>query len=511
MVDTTLGLMLPVVSVAEMKSLDAEALRSVGEDVLVEKAGTAVAQAALAMLHGGYGRRVLVVAGKGNNGADGRVAARLLARRGALVEVIDPAGGKLVRADRRSGGVPGEGERGAALLWPVADLVIDAAFGTGFKGTYDPPGVPPGVPVLAVDIPSGVQGDSGEAAGSPLAAERTVSMAALKPGLLQWDGRRLSGTVEVVDIGIDARGVATTWLVEDSDVVVSLRAKAVDAHKWETAVAIVGGSPGMAGAALLAARGASRAGAGMVRLLVPEGAIEALPPGEAVVRGLPAEGLHSSVEKESRRCKVLVAGPGLGRSSAAVDGVRGIVASMRMPLVIDADGLYALGDGDEAARVLRSRPSDFPPVVLTPHDGEATRLAGRAPGKDRLAAAADLASRLGAIVLLKGATTVVASPPAGVESGEGPGSAPALRYVVTSGSPRLATAGSGDVLSGVIGAFIARDVPPALAAALAAHVHGRAASLGRAEGMISFDLPDLVSAWLSAAGCGALEGAGIAC
>ncbi len=187
--------MRPVLTTDEMAAVDAAALASTPLEELVERAGTAVALAAVELLGGAYGRRVVVVCGKGNNGADGRVAARLLARRGARVAVVAPdAPGPLGGGD------------------PPVDLVIDAAFGTGFRGTFEAPLVAPGVPVLAVDIPSGVSGDTGAAAGTPLAAVATITFVAAKPGLLMGDGARLAGQVRVVDIGLPPGESAIGWM-----------------------------------------------------------------------------------------------------------------------------------------------------------------------------------------------------------------------------------------------------------------------------------------------------------
>jgi NAD(P)H-hydrate epimerase len=338
------------------------------------------------------------------------------------------------------------------------------------------------VPVLAVDIPSGVDGDTGQACGEPLRADVTVTFAALKPGLLQGDGLLLAGRVEVADIGLDA-GRARTWVVEDADVVTRLAPRSRRAHKWQSALAVVAGSPGMTGAAALCARAAYRAGAGMVRLGVPGGDPADLPVLEAVATRLPEGGWASEALVMAERCRAVVVGPGLGRAPGTADDVRALVAGAGAPVVVDADGLVALGTGDAVTAALAVGPG---PVVLTPHDGEFTRLAGAAPGPDRIADAARLAARCGAVVLLKGAVTVVADPGGDV-------------LLVTAGSPRLATAGTGDVLSGAIGAFVARGVEPHLAAALAAHVHGRAAALGPAEGLVAGDLADLVADWLSAA------------
>jgi NAD(P)H-hydrate epimerase len=458
-----------VLRVEEMRAVDAEALARVSEQTLVERAGTAVATWALRLLGGTYGRHVVVVAGKGNNGADGRVAAARLARRGARVTVVDA-------------------EDAPGRIGPVGavDLVIDAAYGTGFRGTYRAPAVPAGVPVLAVDIPSGVNGDTGEACGEPLRADVTVTFAALKTGLVQGDGPVLAGRVEVADIGLDV-SAARQWMIEDADVARLLAPRPHDAHKWQSALAVVAGSPGMTGAAELCAHAAYRTGAGMVRLGVPGGNPAELPVPEAVGAALPAAGWSSPALAMSQRCRALVLGPGLGRAEATVASVRDVVARSTLPIVVDADGLYALGTGDEIGAVVRAAPGAAGaarPVVLTPHEGEFTRLSGAPPGVDHITAASTLAQRCGAVVLLKGPTTVVADPAGRV-------------LLATAGSPRLATAGTGDVLSGAIGAFMARGVEPQCAAALAAHVHGRAAALGPPEGLVAGDLAELMGRWLS--------------
>jgi ADP-dependent NAD(P)H-hydrate dehydratase / NAD(P)H-hydrate epimerase len=457
----------PVVTVAEMRAADAAALAHVDQAALVARAGTAVAFAALRLLGSGYGHRIVVVAGKGNNGADGRVAGAVLRRRGSRVTLLDAA-------------APGR--------LPPCDLVIDAAYGTGFRGTYAAPLVPPGARVLAVDIPSGVDGDSGLASGRPMPADRTVTFAALKPGLLQGDGPRLAGEVVVADIGVPV-GEPPVGLVEDADVAAAVPRRSPSSHKWATAVAVVAGSPGMEGAAALAAAGASHAGAGMVRLAVP--GVPTDQPGpwpiEAVRLALPADGWADDVLDVLSRCRALVVGPGLGRDEHTGVEVRRLVAASPVPVVADADALFALGDAEPARPVL----AGDRPVVLTPHDGEYERLAGEPPGPDRVAAARRLADRTGAVVLLKGSLTAVASPSPGPDA-VGP------VQLAAAGSSRLATAGTGDVLSGIVGAFLARGAAASTAAALAAHVHGRAAGRGPAEGLVAEDLPPLVAGWLSA-------------
>ncbi len=450
----------------EMRAADAAALEFASHETLVRRAGTAVAHAALGLLGGSYGRRVVVVAGKGSNGADGRVAADVLARRGARVLVVEAE------------------EATADTVLPACDLVIDGAYGTGFRGSYDAPGLPAGARVLAIDIPSGVDADSGDAPGDAVEAEETVTFAAYKPGLLQGDGERLSGRVEVADIGI-AFDVPKAMLVEDSDVAALVPRRGRDGNKWTHAVGVAAGSAGMEGAAVLCTRGAMAAGAGMIRLGSP-GDPSAAWPTEAVRMHLPAQGWARAFLDATAKCKAVVIGPGLGTGDAVAEEIRSVIAAIGVPLVIDADALTALGDTG-AARTLLSKRSA--PSVLTPHDGEYARIAGSMPGPDRLAASRGLASATGAVVLLKGPLTAVAAPDA-------------LRtpdvLLAGAGVPALATAGSGDVLSGVIGALCARGVDPLEAAALGAHIHGRAAQLGPPEGLVAGDLPSLLARVLSA-------------
>jgi ADP-dependent NAD(P)H-hydrate dehydratase / NAD(P)H-hydrate epimerase len=452
----------------ELRAADEAAIADVGLDTLVARAGQAVAAAALALLGGGYGKRAIVVAGRGHNGDDGRVAALLLSRRGVRIAMFDP------------GAAPRE--------LPSCDLVIDAAYGTGFRGEYLAPAVAPGTPVLAIDVPSGLDADTGLACPGAVRATQTVTMAALKPGLLMGDGPRLAGAIEVAPIGI-AVAPGNLWLVEDADIASWLAPRDRETNKWKSACVVVAGSAGMVGAARFSASGALRAGSGMVRWCVPGAAPASLPVSEAVALAVPAGDFADAVLQELHRCRALVIGPGLGSASKVVASVRRLVGEAEVPVVVDADGLGALGSLERAAKVLARRSV---PAVLTPHDGEYERLARTAeggdgrPGADRLGAARSLASRLGAVVLLKGSTTVVAAP-----DGRG--------LFVTSGSARLATAGTGDVLSGVVGAFLARGLDPFRAAALAAHVHGRAAGRGFAEGLLAGDLPELVAAVLSSA------------
>ncbi|MGQ0830443.1 MAG: NAD(P)H-hydrate dehydratase [Microthrixaceae bacterium] len=442
--------MIPVLTPAEMAAIDAAAPEPV--EVLIERAGAAVARVALEMLGGGYGRRVVVVAGPGNNGADGRAAASRLRRRGARVEEVDA-----VSAPDRL---------------PPNDLVIDAAFGAGLRREYVAPD-PEGSPVLAVDLPSGVSGLTGQVEGRAMQATRTVTFAALKPGLLLEPGRSLAGAVSLADIGLDV-GEALINLIESSDVSRWIPARPADSHKWDAAVLVIAGSPGMTGSAQLAAAAAQRAGAGMVRLATPGASSDAARPVESV--GVCLE--PGPWAAAAGRCRSLVIGPGLGRGDAIGAQVRALLADADLPTVVDADALVALaghlGDGS------RRRAAD---TVLTPHDGEFEHLTGARPAADRIAAARDLAATSGSVVLLKGPTTIVANAGGDVR-------------VVTTGDARLATAGTGDVLSGVVGALLARGVPAFDAAAAGAWIHGRACAHGPSTGLVASDLLDALPAAL---------------
>ena len=445
--------MVPIVTPDEMRDIDASA--DVPEQVLIDRAGSAVARAAIRMLGGTYGRVVNVIVGKGNNGADGRVAAQRLAARGVKVRLFDAAD--------------------CPAVLPDADLVIDAAYGTGFHGTWDPPD-PGDALVLAVDVPSGVDGLTGAVSGAVLAATRTVTFAALKPGLLVPPGSELSGAVEVADIGLEEQVErhAGAHLVQGVDVAEWLPPRAADAHKWKSAVRVVAGGTGMTGAARLTAHAAMRAGAGMVQLSAP-GSVVSDAPTEVVQQPIPAAAWARQVLDHLDRFHALVVGPGLGRSDATTNDVRTVVAGAAVPVVVDGDGLFAMAwNADGAGALLRDRGR---PTVLTPHDGEYGLLAGTSPRPDRFAAARRLAADTGAVVLLKGRATVIADP-AGTT------------FVVTAGDERLATAGTGDVLAGIIGALLAQGLDGLHAAAAGAWLHGRAARLAPARGMVAGDIAD---------------------
>jgi ADP-dependent NAD(P)H-hydrate dehydratase / NAD(P)H-hydrate epimerase len=453
--------MLPIVTPDQMRAIDAAA--SEESTVLIERAGSAVARAAIRMLGGTYGRTVNVIVGPGNNGNDGRVAARQLDARGVRVRTFEAAS--------------------CPQVLPVCDLVIDAAYGTGFRGTWRAPDVGE-ARVLAVDIPSGVDGLTGAVSGPALVADRTLTFCALKPGLVLSPGAELAGEVEVVDIGLDAGEVGVHFL-QAADVARWMPHRDAETHKWQAAVRVIAGSRTMPGAAALVAAAALRTGAGMVHWSSPgSGDVERMPL-EAVQRSVPPTGWANEVLQSFDRFHSIVLGPGLGRADDTAANARAVAIAAPLPIVIDGDGLFAMAwNADGAAALLRQRTA---PTVLTPHDGEYRVLTGVAPTVDRIASARRLAVDSDSVVLLKGPSTVVADP-----SGE--------VLVVRSGDQRLATAGTGDVLAGVIGALIAMRVDPFEAAAMGAWIHGRAALNGPTVGLVASDLPDLISRLVSEIG-----------
>ncbi len=443
--------MRPIITPVEMRRVDDAATEPL--DSIIDRVGALVAIAAVDLLGGTYGRRVVVLAGPGNNGADGRAAARHLSRRGVrCIEV------PVTQQDL-----------------PSCDLVVDAAFGTGLSREYVAPAIPIGTPVLSVDIPSGFDGLTGVALGSPVRATRTLVLGALKPGLLFEPARSAAGEIRIVDIGLDATKLIepSSFQIEPTDVAAWLPRLRADTHKWKAACWVVAGSPGMMGAATLAARGAQRGGASYVRLSSP-GVSEV----ESVAPEIVVSTMSTSLETpDVDRISSLVVGPGLGREPDKTTGVLELLARVDTPIVLDADALWHLGaDRQRGAAVMGQRSS---PTVLTPHDGEFSQLFGSPPDSDRIAAAQTAANELGCVVLLKGATTVIAEP-----------RRPAI--VMSDGDARLATAGTGDVLAGLIGALLAHGVPAQEAAASGAYLHAKAALLGPETGLTATDVAELI-------------------
>jgi ADP-dependent NAD(P)H-hydrate dehydratase / NAD(P)H-hydrate epimerase len=425
----------PLYSAAEMRAAEERYPGypdTAGE--LMERAGAAVATEVLRSFP--EAGRIAVVCGGGANGGDGRIAARILRETGRdAVETDDPSG---------------------------ADLVIDALFGTGFHGAPRPDAAAvieriaaSGCPVVSVDLPSGVDASTGEVAGAAVQADVTVTFHGRKVGLAVSPGRFRAGTVVVADIGLDP---APTAIVRATPAVLDRvpRRSAGDTKFTAGSLLVVGGSRGTTSAAVLAATAALRADAGYVTLAVPTECLRvaetlALEPVKRAFEWADGAG---ALDADLGRASALALGPGLGRSEEARRLVRDLLERSSLPAVVDADGLFGLEPVGRDA-----------PLVLTPHAGELARLLGRESGwvsAHRLQAAALCAERFAAVVLLKGADTIVRAPDG-------------RTIVCDTGPPSLATAGTGDVLTGIVGAFLAKGLDAVDAAAAAAVAHGLAA------------------------------------
>jgi hydroxyethylthiazole kinase-like uncharacterized protein yjeF len=503
--------MKPVLTPAQAVELDrATQARGTSAETLMERAGRSVARATVDLMGGSYGRRAVVVCGKGNNGGDGLVAARHLARAGMAVAVVmievpqdlrEPAATNLARlraeTDARilsADALPGELAR--------AVVAVDAIFGTGFRGmpedewatAIDEMNASP-VPVVAIDIPSGVDGTSGAVAGDAVAADLTVTFGAAKTGALLLPGAERAGAVRVVDIGFPEDLIHTDlWLTEPEDVAAALPEREADTHKRASGVLlIVAGSRGMTGAPRLIAEAAGRIGAGLVVVAVPTEILPIVQAGltETVFVGLPytadgtvAAGAVDQLIERLGDADALAIGPGMTTHPETAGAVRALVARSPVPVVLDADGLNAY-TGDAAALARRSSE-----LVVTPHVGEFGRLTGVKPRDleaDRVGHVRRLADDAQAVALLKGSRTLIAEPRGRVR-------------LNTTGSPVLATAGSGDVLTGTIGGLLARGLGSADAAVTAAYLHGLAGTLagrtlgeGTLAGDVAAHLPEAVA------------------
>lgn len=420
----------------------------------MDRAGHAVALAA-ARAGAGYGKRVVVLTGPGNNGGDGYVAARHLKRRGAQVEVhafAPPATAEArdAEAKARAAGVP------IVPLGPAtaADVVVDALFGGGMRR-----GLPDQVatwmrvtaPVIAVDYPTGLDPDTGEVAEAAFHATETVTFAALKTGHLRGQGPEYCGKITVADIGIQG-GEPSMLVAERSDA--PLPARARHAHKWSAgAVLVAGGSTGIVGASVLAGRAALNFGAGTVYVASPRPDLISL-----IAPELPTVEFGQAAEQVGR-FDVVVAGPGLAEDDLAE--ARPVLAKAER-VVLDAGGL--------TPATLEVAKEGGAEVVITPHDAEFARLAGVGAGSYSCRA---FAAKEGITVLRKGSPTMISD-----------GGLPVL---VTTGGPELATIGTGDVLAGMIGALWARGLGPVEATVSAAYWHGVAGASLAGQGTVTAD------------------------
>ncbi|MGE5599249.1 MAG: NAD(P)H-hydrate dehydratase, partial [Bacteroidota bacterium] len=460
-----------VVTGTEMGLLDRRAQREYGLAglILMENAGREVAAQVRARF--GPAARAAVICGPGNNGGDGLVAARHLHLAGHRVSCLLAADDEAFRGDAltnlriaRALGLPlhrpaDGGEDGLARALADYDVVIDALFGTGFRGVPRPPadGIiaavnAAGRPVAAVDIPSGVEADTGAVHGAAVRAAVTVTFALPKLGCLLHPGADHAGELVVAPISLPlalADGIER-HLTERAEVGAWLPKRPRDAHKGLNGrVLIVGGSPGLTGAPFLAARGALRAGAGLVTALIPAGLPAPEKPAEVMTGGLPAgpggdlgDGAAETLFAFAEKADVLAVGPGMGCGEGAWAALSAVLRAWAGPLVLDADALNLM-----AARAAEV-PMPRGPWILTPHPGEMARLVGAAVDRiqaDRPGYAARLAARHQAVVVLKGRPTIIAAPDGRIR-------------INPTGSPAMAAGGMGDVLTGVIAGLMGQGL-----------------------------------------------------
>ncbi|UCA53512.1 NAD(P)H-hydrate dehydratase [Streptomyces sp. WA6-1-16] len=471
-------------SVETVRAAEAALMQRLPEGALMQRAAAGLAAACGDLLRRNgrvYGSRVLLLVGSGDNGGDALYAGARLARRGAGVRALllapDRAHPGGLAAFRAAGGQVVDGPDGLGVL----DLVVDGITGIGGRGglredatelvhtvTRDR------TPVISVDLPSGVEADTGEVHGEAVRADATVTFGTYKPGLLIDPAAEHAGALRLVDIGLGPELPEPPDLeaLQYADVAALLPVPGAESDKYRRGVVgVVAGSERYPGAAVLAVAGALRGGAGAVRYVGP-GA-------DAVIARFPEALVHAGPPSKAGRVQAWVVGPGLGDGRAAEAAVADVLAA-DVPVLVDADGLRLLD-----AETVRTRTA---PTVLTPHAGEAAALLGTAREEvesGRLTAVRELAARYRATVLLKGSTTLIA------EARDTP-----VRVNPT-GTAYLATAGSGDVLSGLTGSLLAAGLAPRDAASVGAYLHGLAARHGSDGAPVSAqDIADgIPAAW----------------
>jgi ADP-dependent NAD(P)H-hydrate dehydratase / NAD(P)H-hydrate epimerase len=444
-------------SVETVRAAERELMARLPEGTLMQRAAAGLAASCADLLGRVYGKRVVLLVGSGDNGGDALYAGARLSRRGAAVTAVLLAPERThapgLTALRRAGG-RAAGTEGATALIARADLVVDGIVGIGGKGGLRPQAAPLAdaaqrsrAAVVAVDLPSGVDADTGEVRGSAVRADLTVTFGTHKPGLLIDPAREYAGVVRLVDIGLELSAEPELEALQHADVARLLPLPAAESDKYRRGVVgIAAGSARYPGAAVLAVAGALRGGAGAVRYVGPAG--------DAVIARFPETLVSDRGPKKAGRVQSWVVGPGAGDDAATVAEV----LATDVPVLIDADGLR-LADPD----AVRGRTA---PTLMTPHAGEAAALLGVSREEveaARLSSVRELAARYAATVLLKGSTTLVAA-----AGGRG-----AVRVNPT-GTSWLATAGSGDVLSGLAGSLLAAGLSALDAGSVGAYLHGLA-------------------------------------
>lgn len=488
----------------EMRELDRRAIQECGIPGiwLMEQAGAAVAHCAGVLAKPFVSPDFIILAGKGNNGGDAFVAARLLTKKEFHCQLYlttppEELSGDAAEAFRR---LPEWMQDSVKFTLTEQDfspesVVIDGLLGTGISGVPRTPAKEwieyvneSGQPVLSIDIPSGLNAETGEAECC-IQADMTVTLAAYKRGMFYRQGPQACGIVHLAPIGfpktlLDGESFGDTELFTEYDFRKSYRKEQFSTHKNQRGTLLVaGGSASYAGAPYLAAVSALRGGAGIVTLLVPEHAEKKSAPNALIVRSVPDNGsgcwtsaAETTVQETIEKSDAIVFGPGITTDQRALPVLKQLL-SAKLPMVLDADGLNLLAEHPHLVSYLHDQ------TVLTPHPGEFKRLQkafGLSPEGSRQDQAYELALHTGAVVVLKGQHTVVASPDGFVT-------------LNVSGTPALATAGSGDCLAGLCGAFLANGYPAPLAARIAVFLHGRAAERAAeagTHGVIADDLPN---------------------
>jgi ADP-dependent NAD(P)H-hydrate dehydratase / NAD(P)H-hydrate epimerase len=509
--------MLPLYTSDEMRRCDQAATAQYGIPslLLMENAARGAVDLAVKLYGPVRNRHIVLLCGKGNNGGDGFAMARHLLNRGAVVRVLTLAADADSKGDAGLNlGILRQMERydsrlsiaqieDASLLSAAFNehpaWIVDAMLGTGLDSPLR--GLVEDcvhaldkvrIPVIAVDIPTGINADTGEILGCAVMADATFTMGGFKRGLLLGEGRRHAGSVSVVDISMPREGYAMeatqTFLLGDEDVLESLPRRSADTHKYRNgSVFVLAGSTGLTGAASLAAMGALRSGAGIVHLGIPAGLNAILESKLTEVMTVPCRETDSgslgmadidAMRERAGTADAIVLGPGLSRHEETLQLVRELITTVSRPMLLDADALFALAGHTD---ILHK--TDVP-LVLTPHVGEFARLVPHSKEEieaDRIELARKFAVDCGVTLVLKGAPTVIATQEGKV-------------MVNPTGNPGMATAGTGDVLSGIIGGLLAQGLSPEWAASLGVYLHGHAGDLAQerrgTHGMIASDLLD---------------------
>lgn len=485
-----------VATAEQMRDFDQRAVEEFGVPsiVLMENAGRHVFKTTKDLLGGVCNKRIIVVAGSGNNGGDGFVAARHLRDAGAEVTILLLANPEKIKGDakvnleilRNTGADIRQVFEAVEIksLFAQTNVIIDAIFGTGIKG--DITGLPKEIikaindserPVISVDIPSGIDADTGQVLGISVKADVTVTFALPKLGIVIYPGAEYVGRLVVGDIGIPKQlfNEINVELTEASYVAERLPARPPNAHKGTFGtVVVVAGSAGLTGAAAMAGESALRVGAGLATVAVPLSLqdVMAVKLTEVMTSGLPETHERSisiraldGALKLADKATAVVLGCGLGTHSETCEFVHAFVRAVQKPLVIDADGLNALS---RDTSILEGAHSD---LILTPHPGEMARLLGTDTATiqaDRVGAAREAASRFRSIVVLKGARTLIAHPDGRM-------------FINPTGTSGLATGGTGDVLAGAIGGLMAQGMNMWDAAVCGVYIHGRAGEIAACE------------------------------